>query len=156
MSVLNQMKDWLHRSATDMDKTATKKLYDELGETEPEYYNIFPCRELKRVTFKGKPRMLGYGATEGSKADGYCDYGTIWIRADCVKPKRVIEVLIHECTHARFPHLSEEEVQDFGEKVAAVIDAVFKDRGVHIDELKPLKFKEVNGKLVAKYPARAK
>jgi hypothetical protein len=156
MSVLNQMKDWLHRSAKDMSKDAARKVYAELGVSEPEYYNVIPCRTLKQVTFKGKPRMLGYGATEGSRADGFCDEGVIWLRADCVKPKRVIEVLIHECTHAQFPRLSESVVQDFGEKVAAVIDAVFKDRGVRIGKLKPFKYKKVNGKLAVKYPAQLK
>lgn len=56
--------------------------------------------------------------------DGRCDYNTRTIAiADTLVGVDLLDTLIHELIHARWPDLSEEAVAEFSETVSGVIHA---------------------------------
>ena len=55
---------------------------------------------------------------------GDCDYGKRLIRvSDRIAGDDLLEVIVHEMIHARWPDLSEEAVEEFGGEVAGVLSA---------------------------------
>lgn len=56
--------------------------------------------------------------------DGQCDYGKKTIRVDeRLHGVDLLDTLIHELIHARWPDLSEDAVAEFSETVSGVLDA---------------------------------
>lgn len=55
---------------------------------------------------------------------GDCDYDQRLIRvSDRLAGEDLLEVIVHELIHARWPDLSEEAVEEFGQEVAGVLTA---------------------------------
>ena len=55
---------------------------------------------------------------------GDCDYDKRLIRvSDKLAGEDFLEVIVHELIHARWPDLSEEAVEEFGQEIAAVVTA---------------------------------
>lgn len=58
------------------------------------------------------------------KDDGQCDYTQRTIRIDDrLHGVDLLDTLIHELIHARWPDLSEDAVAEFSETVSGVLDA---------------------------------
>jgi hypothetical protein len=56
--------------------------------------------------------------------DGQCDYNAKTIRiADTLHGVDLLDTLLHELIHARWPDLSEEAVAEFSETLSGVLDA---------------------------------
>lgn len=59
-----------------------------------------------------------------SDRHGDCDYDRRLIRvSDRLAGDDLLEVIVHELIHARWPDLSEEAVEEFGQEVASVVTA---------------------------------
>lgn len=59
-----------------------------------------------------------------AKDDGQCDYNTKTIRIDDrLHGVDLMDTLIHEMVHGRWPDLSEDAVAEFSETVSGVLDA---------------------------------
>jgi hypothetical protein len=59
-----------------------------------------------------------------SDRHGDCDYDKHLIRvSQSLRGDDLLEVLVHELIHARWPDLSEEAVEEFGQEIAAVVTA---------------------------------
>lgn len=56
--------------------------------------------------------------------DGQCDYSTRTIKiADKLHGVDLLDTLIHELIHARWPDLHEDAVAEFSETLSGVVDA---------------------------------
>ncbi len=77
----------------------------------------------QKIVVRGKPFTIL--TRKMKKFDGLCDhpatpYPEIWIHTS-LKAQEMLSVIIHELTHAYFPDLTEEVVDQFGNELGAIL-----------------------------------
>ncbi len=104
---------------------------------EPEEYQILTSVEFRECDIAGVTRTFGY-CVNSPTAGGYCDDRMLWVADNIADPGHFVEVLLHEATHARFPHLSEDDVRRVGADFRRLVVGAFTGKGVPLPRLPEL------------------
>ena len=81
-------------------------------------------RRRRKTCYIGQVRWKVHWDCRLRGIDGLCDYGakTIKLRRGMPVPD-LVDTILHEMIHARWPDLSEDAVVDFSETVSGFLDA---------------------------------